>query len=98
MEATLAGAALPGGGLDLFPGRKVVAFYGSPVTFRLGLLGERSPERTVERLAPVVESYQLDDVPVYGGFELIATVADRKPGDDGDYSNELTVDELAPVD
>ncbi len=93
-ELRQTGTELPGGGTTVFPDRRMVGFYGSPVTFRLGLLGETGPERAVERVQAMVDSYQLDGTPpVIGMFEIIATVADWKPGDDNDYSNEL-----APAD
>ncbi len=82
---------LPGGGVTLFPDRRIVAYYGSPVTFRLGILGERSPEATIADLQALADEYALPDgPPVIPAFELIVTVADSKPGDDNDYSNELT--------
>ena len=84
-------AELPGGGITLFPGRRIVAYYGSPVTFRLGILGERNPQATIEQLQALTEEYVVaGGPPVIPAFELIVTVADSKPGDDNDYSNELT--------
>ena len=91
------GPELPGGGITLFPGRRFVAFYGSPITFRLGLLGEQGPEQTMERLRPHLAEYQVvGGDPVLPAFELIATVADSAPGDDNDFSNELDPAELRP--
>ncbi len=91
------GPELPGGGITLFPGRRFVAFYGSPITFRLGLLGEQGPEQTMERLRPHLAEYQIPGgEPVLPAFELIATVADSAAGDDNDYSNELDPAELRP--
>ncbi len=91
------GPELPGGGITLFPGRRFVAFYGSPITFRLGLLGEQGPEQAMERLRPHLADYQLaGGDPVLPAFELIATVADSVPGDDNDFSNELDPAELRP--
>lgn len=91
------GPELPGGGLQLFPGRRFLAFYGSPITFRLGLLGEQGPEATMERLRPHLAEYQVPGGdPVLPAFELIATVADSAPGRDNDYSNELAPAELQP--
>ncbi len=89
IELALAGTTLPGGGTTLFPDRRIIAFYGSPVTFRLGLLGEQGAQATVDRLGPVVDSYRMGDELLVGGFELIATVADSNPGEDGNYSKEL---------
>lgn len=94
IELALSGTTLPGGGTTLFPDRRIIAFYGSPVTFRLGLLGEQGPQATVDRLRPVVDSYRIGDELIIPGFELIATVADSKIGDDGNYSNELDPEEM----
>ncbi|MEZ5229599.1 MAG: hypothetical protein R2710_23930 [Acidimicrobiales bacterium] len=93
-ELALAGTTLPGGGTTLFPDRRIIAFYGSPVTFRLGLLGEQGPQATIDRLAPVVDSYRIGDELLVPGFELIATVADSQAGDDGNYSKELEPEAL----
>ncbi len=94
IELALGGSTLPGGGTTLFPDRRIIAFYGSPVTFRLGLLGEQNPQATIDRLAPVVDSYRIGDETLIPGFELIATVADSAAGDDGNYSKELDPEAL----
>ncbi len=94
IQLALEGTQLPGGGTEVFPDRRIVAFYGSPVTFRLGLLGEQGPQETIDRLLPVVESYRRPGEVVVPGFELIATVADSAAGDDGDYSKELDVEAM----
>ena len=97
IDLALAGTELPGGGTQMFPGRRLVALYGSPVTYRLGALGEQSPEQTLERLAPIVESYETDEHPiVIPSFELIATVATGSAGDDGNYSQELDPERMQP--
>lgn len=97
LDLAIAGTELPGGGTEMFPGRRLVAFYGSPVTFRLGVLGEQDALETLERMAPIVESYATaDQRNVIPAFEIIATVADSKPGGDGDYSLALSPDKIAP--
>lgn len=102
LDLAQSGLELPGGGTELFPDRRLVAFYGSPVTFRLGTLGERSAEANIERLVELAAEYQQPTVegepaiPVIPAFELIVTVATAKAGDDGDYSNEQPVDEVRP--
>jgi hypothetical protein len=97
IESALTGPELPGGGHQVFPGRRILAFYGSPVTFRLGLLGEQGAQATIDRMAPLLADYQVEGgAPVVPGFEIVATVADSKPGDDGDFSNELTPDQIRP--
>jgi len=88
---------LPGGGRTLFPGRRLVALYGHPGAPSLGVLGEQPVAEAVARAGRVARSYdRLSTVPVVPAFELIATVAQRSAGADGDYSGESTVAELRP--
>ena len=92
----LEGTELPGGGYLFFPGRRLVAFYGNPTTSALGVLGEQGPEATVVRLQPIAADYAADGLEVMLAFEIIATVADSRPGSDGNYSNEMSIDVLRP--
>lgn len=88
--------ALPGGGLLLFPGRRLVALYGHPGAPGLGVLGEQGPAEAAARAARFAAGYDADGVPIVPAFEIIATVASASPGDDGDFSAEMSVDELRP--
>ena len=76
---------LPGGGREILPGRRVVAFYGSPDDPALGTLGIGSPAAAGGRLRKVAEAYARPDRPVLPAFELIATIATFDPGPDGQY-------------
>lgn len=87
---------LPGGGHVLFPGRRLVAMYGHPHTASLGVLGEQSVDEAIARAAEIAAAYQTDDTPVIPTFEIIATTATAGAGSDGDYSAELSVDDLQP--
>ncbi|MGH8895088.1 MAG: hypothetical protein ACRDWY_17565 [Actinomycetes bacterium] len=90
-------AELPGGGKVLFPRRRLVALYGHPGAPSLGVLGEQGVSASVARARRVARPYRrLSTVPVVPAFELIATVAQRSPGTDGDYSGEASVRELLP--
>lgn len=90
-------AELPGGGRVLFPGRRLVALYGHPGAASLGVLGEQGVAAAVERARRVARPYRrLSDVPVVPAFEIIATVAQRSKGADGDYSGESSVRSLRP--
>lgn len=82
----------------VFPGRRVVALYGHPSGPALGVMGEQPPQEAVKRVNDFVRQYQelTPDTPTVPAFEVIATVASSDPGDDGDYSNESTVEELRP--
>ena len=89
---------LPGGGQLLFPGRRFVAAYGSPITPALGILGEQGPEESAERVRRLVEEYQpFSPEPVLPAFEIIATVASTSPGDDGNFTNEWPAEEFVPL-
>ena len=96
LATLLAGDELPGGGLLLFPGRRIVALYGNPLTRFLGVLGEQGVEEAIERAHKVAEPYGADGLEVLPGFEIIASVASVSAGRDGDYSNEMSVDVLRP--
>jgi hypothetical protein len=88
---------LPGGGRVMFPGRRLVAMYGHPGTPSLGVLGEQGVEAAVTRARRLARPYRsLSAVPVVPAFELIATVAQRSAGSDGDFSGEATVAKLRP--
>lgn len=92
-----AGKQLPGGGQVLFPGRRMVALYGTPGSAALGVLGEQGLPASVARAKALVAQYQpLVNGPVVPAFELITTVASATPGADGDYSSELSVDAVRP--
>ncbi len=96
VDALIGGLELPGGGLTLFPGRRIVALYGNPTTAALGVMGEQGPEEAVLRAREVAAPYGADGMEVLPAFEIIATVASASATEDGDYSWEMTVDELRP--
>lgn len=82
---------LPRGGREIFPHRTVVAFYGTAVTARLGVLGEGPPEQAAARLEEAAAPFEAPGGrPVLPAFELITTIAQASPGDDGDYSSGVT--------
>lgn len=75
---------LPG---SLFPGCRVVAYYGNPMSKRMGILGELKPDSMLARLAKQAAEYAAVDSarPVLPALELIATVAQAGPGKSGLY-------------
>ena len=79
-------AKLPRGGRSLFPERRVVAFYGAPQSPDLGTLGIGSPRRAARRLERLARAYAQPSRPVLPAFELIATIVQSDPGDDGDHA------------
>ncbi len=88
---------LPGGGQLVFPGRRVVALYGSPGSEALGPLGRQSLPATVKRARDVARPYdKLSPVPVVPGFEIIVTVASAEPGYRGAYTNVIEPEVIEP--
>ncbi len=97
LEVVRRGVELPGGGQVLFPGRRLVALYGSPYSPALGVLGEQQPDASVDIVTALASEYAaLDGTLTVPAFDLIATVASEGAGEDGDYSAELTVDDIRP--
>lgn len=73
-----------------------VAIYGTPGSDRLGVLGEQDVAASVIRAGEVAAGYNdLSDV-VIPTFEIIASVASYEAGDDGNYSNEVSIEKLQP--
>ena len=77
---------LPRGGRRLFPDWRVVAFYGAPQNDELGALGIGTPAQAGRRLERQAKPYSRPRRPVLPAFELISTIANRSPGEDGDFS------------
>lgn len=75
---------LPG---SILPHRRVVAFYGNPLSTRMGVLGEYEPEEMLRRLDAEVAAWEAADpsMPVQPALHLIAVVAQGSPGRDGKY-------------
>ena len=96
IDVAARGLTLPGGGQLLFPSKRIVALYGHPHTAALGVLGEQSPEAAVRRAAEVAGVYGTDGIDLVPGFEIITTLASASAGADGDYSSELSVEDLRP--
>ncbi|HEU4643637.1 MAG TPA: hypothetical protein VFS44_14365 [Gemmatimonadaceae bacterium] len=75
---------LPGA---LLPGCRVVAYYGNPLSKRMGILGEIQPDSMMARLDRQAAGYARADTatPVIPALELIAIVAQGGAGRDGMY-------------
>ncbi len=75
---------LPG---SILPAKRVIAFYGNPLSRRMGILGEFDTEDMLQRLdQEVAEWNKLDPAhPVQPALHLIAVVAQASAGNDGKY-------------
>jgi hypothetical protein len=91
------GVQLPGGGQVLFPGREIVALYGTPLYPALGALGQQGLQASIARAKAVAAQYDsLSNTPVVPAFEIIATVASAGPGPSGMYSQVISPAALEP--
>lgn len=75
---------LPG---SILPARRIIAYYGNPLSKRMGILGELPPDQMLARLDKEVEAWRKADpaTPVQPALHLIAVVAQAGPGRDGKY-------------
>lgn len=96
IDVLAGGRQLPGGGQVLVPGKRLVAIYGHPDTGALGVLGEQPVAEAVERARQVASFYEAGELEVLPAFEIIATTASAAAGGDGDFSAELSVEDLRP--
>ncbi len=76
----------------ILPHKRVVAFYGTPRSTRMGILGQIPPEEMFARLEAQAAEYEQADpaTPVQPALELIATVAQADPGRDGMYRARMS--------
>jgi hypothetical protein len=72
---------------SLLPSHRIVAFYGNPLSKKMGVLGEYPPEEMLAKLDTVVRQWQEADpaTPVQPALQLIAVTAQPSPGRDGMY-------------
>ncbi|MDT8305803.1 MAG: hypothetical protein RRC07_07695 [Anaerolineae bacterium] len=85
-------AALPGDPQPYLSRYRLVAYYGSPPSAALGVLGAAPREVILARLREVAATYQALAAPgihVLPTFHIITTVADRWPGPEGRYSHQM---------
>jgi hypothetical protein len=77
-------APLPG---SILPGKRVVAYYGNPLSKRMGALGEFQKDDMLRRLKGEAVRWEKADPahPVQPALHLIAVVAQGAPGKAGKY-------------
>jgi hypothetical protein len=75
---------LPG---SILPAKRIVAFYGNPLSKRMGILGEFPPEDMLRKLDAEVAAWtRIDpDHPAQPALHVIVLVADAQPGTSGKY-------------
>jgi hypothetical protein len=77
-------APLPG---SILPAKRIVAYYGNPLSKKMGVLGEYPPQEMLSRLDKAVAEWAKADpsTPVQPALHLIVVVAQGAPGRDGMY-------------
>ncbi len=77
-------APLPGA---ILPSKRIVAYYGNPLSKRMGILGEIPSDQMLARLDREVAAWNKADpsTPVVPALHLIVVVAQGAPGRDGKY-------------
>lgn len=75
---------LPGA---ILPNRRIVAYYGNPLSKRMGVLGEYPRDEMLRRLDQEVAGWNRADPahPVQPALHLIVSVAQGEPGKNGKY-------------
>lgn len=76
----------------ILPAHRIVAFYGNPLSKKMGILGELPPDQMLARFDKEIAAWQKADPshPVQPALHLIAVVAQGFPGRDGKYRLRMT--------
>lgn len=69
------------------PTKRIVAFYGNPLSKRMGILGQIPPDSMLARLDAIAAEWEAADpaTPVQPALHLVAVVASAEAGKDGKY-------------
>ncbi len=80
---------LPG---SILPAKRIVAYYGNPLSKRMGVLGEYPPDEMLRRLDKEVAAWSKADTltPVVPALHLIVTVAQGSAGKDGKWRTRMS--------
>ena len=72
---------------SILPHSRIVAFYGNPLSSKMGILGELPPPQMLAKLNQVVAQWRAADpsTPVIPALHMIVSVAQGAPGKDGMY-------------
>ncbi len=81
-------APLPG---SILPAKRIVAYYGNPLSKRMGILGELPVDQMLARLDTEVAAWKKADpaTPVQPALHLVAMVAQASAGNDGKYRAKM---------
>jgi len=76
---------------SILPAKRIVAYYGNPLSKRMGILGELPVEQMLARLDTEVAAWKRADpaTPVQPALHLVAMVAQGSAGSDGKYRTKM---------
>ncbi|WP_250419095.1 hypothetical protein [Pontibacter deserti] len=80
---------LPGA---ILPEKRILAFYGNPLSKRMGILGELPPDKMLQKLDEEVANWKAADpaTPVQPALHAIVVTAQGKPGRGSKYRLRMT--------
>jgi hypothetical protein len=86
-------------GGSILPAKRIVAFYGNPLSKRMGILGEIPYAQMLAKLDTVVGWWRAADpsTPVLPALHLIVSVAQGQPGKDGMYRQRSDPDLIEKI-
>jgi len=89
-------ARLPG---SILPGKRIVAYYGNPLSKKMGILGEIPYDAMLAKLDSTVALWRAADptLPVQPALHLIVSVAQGQPGKDSMYRQRSDPDLIEKV-
>ena len=84
---------------SILPAKRIVAFYGNPLSKRMGILGEIPYDQMLARLDTFVDYWRTADpaTPVQPALHLIVSVAQGQPGKDGLYRQRSDPDLIEKI-
>ena len=87
---------LPG---SMLPAKRIVAFYGNPLSKRMGILGEIPYDQMLAKLDSTAAKWRAADPtkPVVPALHLIVSVAQGQPGKDGMYRQRSDPDLIEKI-
>ncbi|QHT71060.1 hypothetical protein GXP67_32620 [Rhodocytophaga rosea] len=80
---------LPG---SILPEKRIIAFYGNPLSKRMGILGELPPDDMLAKLDEEIEAWKKADpeTPIQPALHVIMVTAQGAPGRDKKYRLRMT--------
>jgi hypothetical protein len=84
---------------SILPNKRIVAFYGNPLSKKMGILGEIPYDQMLTKLDSVVASWKAADpsTPVQPALHLIVSVAQGAPGKDSMYRQRSDPDLIEKI-